>query len=287
MTSRCRTAIEKRDIPKALQPYCRDGSYPVASFDPQDAPYLVESSDPPFAAAQRALVRTILAYNKALAAYAEGRALAPYQAEFERAAGELSLLATVVTGSTLPLSGVVGVFSALVQPLASAASEEAFRKNLPANFGLIDQCLLALRDGRPVSTATLSPAAREALAAVDGQPQSVTVSGGSALMFEVLTDDLSRRIETTAAQYAKEGTDEAKRKAETEERLVAEREKIRVLVAEWVVTLDAVRAALHQAKLAAERPATALSTARSVSTGVMNLRLSAEATKRALAKLGV
>jgi hypothetical protein len=283
MEGKCRVAIKDQQIPKALASLCRDGRYPVAYFDPKDAIYFVESADPPFVAAQRTLVRTIMAYNRALAAYAEGKALAPYQAELERTAGELSLLLRAATGGAPSLVTAVKVVAQIFDPLIRASSEEAFRQLLLAHYPLVDQCLVALRDGRAAKIDHVDEINLGALSELAPKPsaagQDVAAQGGAALMFALLTDDLSRQIELAAFGRA-QGNSEALAK------LAADREKTQKLIAAWSVMIDGIRAALRDAKQAIERPATALSTLRGGTAGLAGLRVSIETAKRALAGVG-
>lgn len=249
LTALCTDA--KKDFPPAgveLR-YCRDGAYTSANFDPAQAAYFVADTDPPHMAAQRQLLKVVAAFNTALLAYAEGRALAPVQAELRKTAGELELLVSAVGGTAVPLGAALNVAESAFAALATAGSREAFRTLLLDHYDTVDKALLVMRNG-----------------AAGDRP------GGASLLFTLMTADLTRAV----AGDARKGSPE---------QALREREDTRLVLSRWVVLLDRVRRALKDARDAVAAEATALDTARGLAVTAGEIRASAEATRRALAGL--
>lgn len=134
----------------------------IADFDPADAAYYLDTGDPPISGAIRGAMVSLKTYNDALGALASGEAASAFSNRIGTLASNLaatagafgvaaSPAAAIPGGSALIGTGARAIGDALpiIEPLATIASREAFRRQLLSAYPHMQRLLLALRDGTP------------------------------------------------------------------------------------------------------------------------------------------
>lgn len=134
----------------------------IPDFDPAQATYFVDGTDPAITASVRASLRSLKAYNAALGALANGEAATALTNRIGVLAGNIAgaIAATqgavggaaAIPGATQFLSrsdSALKLASPIIQQVATIAAREAFRQQLVAAYPHMRDLLIALRDGTP------------------------------------------------------------------------------------------------------------------------------------------
>ena len=226
-----------------------------AGFDPDfhivDAVYYADGQAPPTTAAFRNALAAVRHFNDAAAAYAEGRALDQIEGQLLDLQRALGTLAGVVTdGSDLlpvPLPGGAAVSTALE---------------------VLDQALLSGQ------RAAFRDAIREIAPIIDTE-LLLPMRNAAPSMFRLLSGPAQ-----DAAVDADDDGDTVER-----DRQVAIVERYRIVMSNWVISLDATRGALQRVVAAIDAPDTPASLLGDLTATIENTAAVAATTRRLLADI--
>jgi hypothetical protein len=216
-------------------------------FHIEDAVYHAANSTPPITKAFRRAFAAVGAYNTALDAYAEGRALDEVKTELSALGGAIGALGDALGGAAkigsmfAPGGGLVSAGLSIIDNALEAGSKEAFRNALIDLEPTMQQILGEMREAAPA-------------------------------MFELMT--------STARAAVKDAPN-----AEARAPKIQEIEKYRAVMSNWVVALDAASDALASVVVAIKTPDTALSLLSDLSLTAANAASVADGTRRLLGEI--